>query len=73
MADGDPIGDEVFTVRISGDTLPPLAVDVPALYLASLPADTLVKIEVGAIGFDDNATFTEEDGFCVNEDEGCEE
>ena len=68
--DGDPIGDEVYTVRVSGGTF---AVDVPALYLASLPADTPVKIEVGAIGFDDNATFTEEDGFCVNEDEGCED
>ena len=40
---------------------------------ASLPDDTPVKIEVGAIGADDNATFTEEDGFCVNEVEGCEE
>lgn len=38
-----------------------------------LPADTPVKLEVGAIGVDDNATFTEEDGFCVNEDEGCED
>jgi hypothetical protein len=59
---------------------------VPADYLASLGDDTPVKIEVGAIGGDfefdeedevdgdaDNATFTEEDGFCVNEDEGCEE
>jgi hypothetical protein len=72
VEDGDPIADEVFSVRVSGDAMP-LAVDVPALYLGSLPADTLVKIEVGAIGFDDNATFTEEDGFCVNEDEGCEE
>ena len=62
--DGLPIGDEVFTVRVSGTTL---AVDVPVLYLASLPADTPVKIEVGAIGAGDNATFTEEDGFCVNE------
>lgn len=62
--DGDPIGDEVFTVRVSGSTF---AVDVPALYLASLPLDTPVKIEVGAIGAGDNATFTEEDGFCVNE------
>lgn len=71
--DGDPIGDEVFSVRVSGDAMP-LAVDVPTLYLDSLPDDTLVKIEVGAIGFDDNATFTEEDGFCVNETaEGCEE
>lgn len=32
-----------------------------------------VKVEVGAIGLDDNATFSEEDGFCVNEVEGCEE
>ena len=68
--DGDAIGDEVFTVRVSGGTF---AVDVPALYLLSLPLDTPVKIEVGAIGFGDNATFTEEDGFCINEDEGCED
>ena len=68
--DGDPIGDEVFTVRVSGSTL---AVDVPALYLLSLPFDTPVKIEVGAIGADDNATFTEEDGFCVHVDEGCDD
>jgi hypothetical protein len=40
---------------------------------ASLPADTPVKVGVGAIGVDDNATFTEEDGFCINEDEGCAE
>ena len=45
---------------------------VPADYLASLPDDTSVKIEVGAIGVDNNATFTEVAGFCVNEDEGCE-
>jgi hypothetical protein len=31
-----------------------------------------VKIEVGAIGVDNNATFSEEDGFCVNEVAGCE-
>lgn len=70
VEDGEPIGDEVYTVRVSGNTF---AVDVPALYLLSLPADTPVKIEVGAIGFDDNATFTEEDGFCVNVDVGCED
>ena len=46
---------------------------VPADYLAALPDDTPVKIEVGAIGVEDNATFTEEDGFCVNESEGCED
>ena len=39
----------------------------------SLPDDTPVKIEVGAIGEDDNATFSEEDGFCINEDEGCDD
>ena len=27
----------------------------------------------GAIGFGDNATFSEEGDICVNEDEGCEE
>ena len=68
--DGNPIGDEVFSVRVSGVTT---SVDVPVLYLASLPPDTPVKVEVGAIGVDDNATFTEEDGFCINEDEGCED
>ena len=73
----------VFSTRVAGDTF---QVTVPADYLASLGADTPVKIEVGAIGGDfeidgegevdgdaDNATFTEQDGFCINEDEGCEE
>ena len=70
VEDGDPVADEIFSVRVSGSTF---SVDVPSLYLMSLPSDTPVKVEVGAIGFDDNATFTEEDGFCVNEVEGCEE
>jgi hypothetical protein len=48
-------------------------VDVPMQYLMSLPDYTPVKIELGAIGFDDNATLTEEDGFFVSEVEGCEE
>ena len=68
VEDGDPLGALKFTIRVPGDTF---AVDVPALYLASLPADTEVKIEVGAIGVDDNATFTEEGGFCVNVADGC--
>lgn len=68
VEDGDPTGGLKYTVRVAGGTF---AVEVPALYLASLPPDTPVKIEVGAIGVDDNATFTEEDGFCVNETEGC--
>ncbi|MDH3629144.1 MAG: hypothetical protein OEV00_02810, partial [Acidobacteriota bacterium] len=70
--DGDPAGALVFSIRVAGD-IPLTQVTVPADYLASLPDDTPVKVEVGAIGVDDNATFSEEDGFCVNEDEGCED
>jgi hypothetical protein len=72
VEDGDPTGALKFTIRVAGD-IAPKEVTVPADYLASLPDDTPVKIEIGAIGADDNATFTEEDGFCVNEDEGCED
>lgn len=70
LEDGSPVGNLKYIIRVPGDTF---AVEVPALYLASLPDDTPVKIEVGAIGVDDNATFTEKDGLCVNEDEGCED
>jgi hypothetical protein len=70
--DGDPTGKLKYSLRVSGD-IAPKEVTVPADYLASLPDDTPVKIEVGAIGADDNATFTEEDGFCVNEDQGCDD
>ena len=69
--DGDPTGSLKYTVRVAGD-ISPMQVTVPADYLASLPVDTPVKIEVGAIGGEDNATFSEEDGFCVNVNEGCE-
>lgn len=72
VEDGDPLGGLPFSIRVPG-SISPKEVTVPADYLAALPADTPVKIEVGAIGADDNATFTEEDGFCVNEDEGCED
>jgi hypothetical protein len=68
--DGDPLGNLVFSVRVPPEET---SVTVPAELLAGLPADTLVKVEVGAIGAEDNATFTEEDGFCVNEDAGCAE
>lgn len=70
--DGDPTGKLKYSLRVSGD-IAPKEVTVPADYLASLPDDTPVKIEVGAIGADDNATFTEADGFCVNEDQGCDD
>ncbi len=70
VADGDPTGELVFRIRVPGD-LDPKVVTVPAEYLSALPDDTPVKIEVGAIGGDANATFSEADGFCVNEVEGC--
>lgn len=72
VEDGDPTGQLIFSVRVPGD-VDPREVTVPADYLASLPDDTPMKVEIGAIGGDDNATFTEEDGFCVNEVEGCED
>ena len=71
VEDGDPTGNFEFTVRVPGG-IDTKVVTVPADYLASLPSDTPVKIEVGAIGVNDNATFTEVGGFCVNEHEGCE-
>lgn len=71
VEDGDPTGNLAFNIRVSGD-IQTKAVTVPAEYLASLPDDTPVKIEVGAIGVDDNATFTEVGGFCVNEVNGCD-
>jgi hypothetical protein len=72
VEDGDPTGSLKFTIRVAGD-IDDTEVTVPAEYLADLPDDTPVKIEVGAIGADDNATFTEEDGFCVNKVEGCDD
>jgi hypothetical protein len=70
VEDGDPVGQLKFTVRVAGD-IPTKAVTVPADYLASLPDDTPAKIEVGAIGGEDNATFWEIVDICINEEEGC--
>jgi len=79
VEDGDPTGDLVYSIRVPGG-INPKQVTVPGDYLASLPANTLVKIEVGAlggddaVGDDDNGTFTEVTGFCVNESgDGCED
>ena len=72
VEDGDPTGQLEYVIRVAGD-IAVKEVEVPPSYLASLPDDTPVKIEIGAIGGEDNATFSEEDGFCVNEVEGCEE
>ena len=71
--DGDPLGSLKFTIRVRGDILLPGEISVPEEYLDSLPAGTPVKIEVGAIGGEDNATFSEEDDFCVTEDGECPE
>ena len=68
VEDGDIVGSFKYIVRIAGD-VEELEVEVPDDYLETLPNDTKVKIEVGAIGFDDNATFTEIFDICVNETE----
>ena len=66
------LGKLKFTIRIAGD-IATKAVTVSAEYLADLPDDTVAKIEVGAIGGEDNATFTEIFDICVNETAaGCE-
>ena len=71
--DDDPNAQKglVFVNRIGADTIEledgKYEVEVPDDYLESLPEKTLVKVEVGAITFDDNATFTEEGEWCVNE------
>jgi hypothetical protein len=55
------------------------SVTVPPEFLYSVGPDTPAKIEVGAvggrleIGDDDNATFTELTGLCLNRENGCAE
>ncbi len=75
VADGSVLGPLKFTIRVAGeiaDEVTDGTVTVPLEYLDHLPANTKVKIEVGAIGVDDNATFTEIFDICVNEIEaGC--
>jgi hypothetical protein len=46
-------------------------VTVPADFISALGDNTPAKIEVGAIGADDNATFSEEGEICLNETSGC--
>jgi len=41
--------------------------EVPDDYLETLPENTPAKAEVGAIGLEDNATFTEIDEICLND------
>jgi len=77
--DDDALGSFKFTVQVPSDVVETLySVTVPPEYLASLPGDTPLKVEVGAIerrvdvmmleSFG-NTTFTEEDGFCNNADQ----
>ncbi len=53
-------------VRLPGSA-EELEVEVPDDFLETLPEDTPAKVEVGAIGVDDNATFTEIDEICIND------
>ena len=68
--DGDPQQGLKYTIRVPGDIFP-MEVAVPQEYLDSLDANTPLKAEVGAIGVDDNATFSEEDEFCNTPDGTC--
>lgn len=70
VEDGDRTGNLVFSIRVAGN-IATKEVTVPAEYLAALPDNTPAKIEVGAITKSDNATFSEADGFCINETTGC--
>lgn len=71
LDDGDPLGNLKLSIRVAGGTALK-EVSVPAEYLANFEDDTPGKIEVGAIGGEDNATFSELE-ICINEVEGCED
>jgi hypothetical protein len=72
LEDGNPLGNLKFSLRVAGDVALK-EVTVPAEYLDQFEDNTPGKIEIGAIGGEDNATFTEV-GICINEvDDGCEE
>lgn len=60
------VADSKYVVRMPGDA-DELEVEVPDDFLETLPDDTPAKVEVGAIGFDDNATFAEEGDICLND------
>ena len=65
VEDGNLLGSMKYVVRIPGDA--DLEVEVPDDYLEALPDNTPAKAEVGAIGIDDNATFSEIDEICLND------
>lgn len=68
VEDDDPSKGMKYVVRIPGDS-EELEVEVPDDYLEVLPENTPMKVEVGAIGFDDNATFSELSDICINEND----
>ena len=70
VEDGNPLKADKFSIRVPGSIFP-MQVEVPGAYLGSLPAGVELKVEVGAIGVEDNATFTEADGFCNTFDGTC--
>lgn len=65
-----------FTARLDGAS-EDLEIEVPDEYVEALPPNTPVKVEIGAIAGEDNATFTELGGLCLNQDDDepsyCEE
>ena len=65
--DGDPLGAMKYVVRIPGDA-DEFEVEVPDDYLEALGEENVpAKIEIGAIGAGENATFTEIDEICLND------
>jgi hypothetical protein len=70
LDDGDPQRHHAFSVRVAGD-IATKEVTVPQEYLDALEEGAALKMEVGAIGGEDNATFTEADGFCNTVDGAC--
>jgi hypothetical protein len=67
VEDGNPLGGAKYVVRIPSTGADEYGIEVPDDFLESLPDNTPGKIEVGAIGVDDNATFAEEGDICLNE------
>jgi len=70
--EADDVSNLKHSIRVPGK-IAVKEVTVPQEYLDALPDNTPAKIEVGAIGKTNNATFTEIVDICVNETTGCEE
>lgn len=69
--DDDTLAPFTYSIRVPATVN---SVTVPTDYLAGIPADTPLKVEVGAIerrpnGSFGNQTFSEQDGFCNNSDQ----